>query len=139
LPYATQQNLVDRFGESEIRQISDRDGDGVADAAVIAKALADASAEIDSYIGKVYALPLATVPARVVDLAQDIALYKLFPSNPPDDVRTRYEDARRFLETVAKGLAVLPDLEGALPAPNAAGVEVSGPDRTFSRDSMKGF
>lgn len=139
MPYTTQQNLIERFGESEIVALSDRDGDDVIDAAVMAKALADADAEIDSYIGKAYALPLATVPARVVDLAQDIALYKLYASNPPEDVVRRYKDALAFLVNVSKGLAVLPGLDGAEPAPASAGVDVSGPDRIFSRDSLKGL
>lgn len=139
MTYATQANLTDRFGEAEIKRIADRDGDDTIDAGVIAKALADADAEIDSYIGKVYALPLVTVPARVVDLAQDIALYKLYASNPPEDVVRRYKDALAFLLNVSKGLAVLPGVDGAQPAPTSAGVEASGPERTFSRDSLKSF
>ena len=139
MSYATQQNLVDRFGESEILKISDRDGDGAIDAGVVAKALADADAEIDSYIGKRYALPLASVPARVVALAEDLALYKLYPSNPSDDVVNYRNDAIAFLRDVARGTAVLPGLDGADPAPVSAGVEVAGPERVFSRDTLKGF
>jgi phage gp36-like protein len=137
VPYATQQNLVDRFGEAEIKQIADRDGDGAIDAGVVAKALADAEAEIDSYIGNVYQLPLASVPARVVDLAQDLALYKLYASNPPEDVVRRYRDAIRFLEAVSAGKAVLPGLDGAPPPSAGAGVAVSAPERVFTRDTLK--
>lgn len=139
MPYATQQNIVDRFGEAEILRVADRDQDGAIDAGVMAKALADADAEIDSYIGKIYALPLATVPARVVDLAQDIALYKLYASNPPEDVVRRYKDALAFLVNVSKGLAVLPGLDGASPAPSGTGVGLSAPDRVFTRDTLKDY
>lgn len=139
MAYATQQNLVDRFGESEIVRISDRDGNGSVDAAIVAKSLADADAEIDGYLGKVYALPLAEVPARVTDLAQDIALYKLYPSNPPEDVQRRYKDAVAFLRDVAKGVAVLPIATGDVPAPASDGVQTTMPGRVFSRETLKGF
>lgn len=141
MSYATQQHLIDRFGLAELLKIANRDADeaDALDPTVMAAALADADAEIDSYIGKAYALPLTTVPARIVDLAKDIALYKLYPSNPPEDVRNRYKDAIAFLVSVAKGLAVLPIESGAAPAAASAGVRLVAPDRAFSRDSMKGF
>ena len=139
MSYATQQNLVDRFGEEELLRIADRDQDGSIDAAVVAKALADADAEIDSYIGKVYVLPLAEVPARVKDLAADIGLYKLYPSNPPEDVVRRYKDAVAFLVNVAKGLAVLPIASGAPAPPAGGGVGISAPDRVFTSGTLEDF
>lgn len=138
MTYATQQNMIDRFGDAEIKRIADRDGDGAIDAAVMTRALADADAEIDSYIGTVFALPLSSVPARVVDLAEVVALYKLYASNPPEDVRARYKDAVAFLERVAKGQATLPGLDGLAP-PTAGGVKVSAPDPIFTRDTLEEF
>jgi phage gp36-like protein len=136
--YATQQDLIDRFGEAQLLAIADRDADSALDADVIAKALDDAGETIDSYIATRYELPLAEVPGRLVKVAADIAFYVLHPAAAPDDVRQRYDDAIAFLKDVAKGNALL-DVGGAEPEPAAAGVDFEGPERTFTRDSLKGF
>ena len=61
--YATRQDMISRFGEEEIRLLTDRDGSaGAIVDAVLDQVLADASAEIDGYIGGRYRLPLVTVP-----------------------------------------------------------------------------
>jgi phage gp36-like protein len=138
MPYATQQDLVDRFTEAQLLAIADRDADSALDADVVTKALDDASEEIDSYISTRYALPLATVPGRLVAVASDIAFYKLHPAAAPEDVRQRYDDAIAFLKNVSKGVALL-DVGGAEPPVAAAGVDFEGPERVFTRDSMKGF
>jgi phage gp36-like protein len=139
MTYATQQDLIDRFGEAQLKQVADRDGDDGLDPDVVAKALADADAEIDGYIGVRYELPLASTPARLVTIACDIAFYRLHPAGVPEDVRQRYYDARSFLLDVAKGLALL-DVAGDEPDDAGDGVvQHTGPARAFSRDSLKGF
>ena len=50
--YADMGDMVARFGELEVLQIADRNADGEIDAEVVAVALADASAEIDAYLGR---------------------------------------------------------------------------------------
>ena len=139
MPYATQQDLEDRFGSDELKRVADRNADGVIDAAVVAKAIADADALIDSYLREVYALPLASVPGRLVRLATDLALFFCYPSNPPEDVQRRRDDAEAYLLKIAKGLVSL-DIAGVEPAPAGGGqVAVQAPERVFSRDGLKGF
>jgi phage gp36-like protein len=140
MPYATQVDLVSRFGETEIIQLSDRTGTaGAIDSAVVADKLADADAEIDGYLQGRYTLPLSPVPTVLVRVAADIARYHLYDDRATEQVTKRYTDAINFLELVAKGdvqLGVTPD---GTPAETGAGPESVNPGRVFTTDSLKDF
>ncbi|MFC3716807.1 gp436 family protein [Luteimonas soli] len=140
MPYATQQDLVDRFGETEVIQLSDRANTGAIDVDVVAAKLGDAEAEINSYLVGRYTLPLNPVPAALQRVACDIARYHLFDDRPTEYVAQRYKDAIRFLELVAKGSVQLgTDPEGNAP-PSAAGApEYSAREPVFNRDKLKDF
>lgn len=105
MPYAGVIDLLERFGESEVIQLTDRaaplTGDVVED--VAEKALADASAEIDSYIGVVYTLPLPSVPDVLLRVCCDIVRYRLYDDKATDEVSRRYKEAVRWLEQIAQG------------------------------------
>lgn len=103
--YATLQNLVDRFGNDALLIAADRDGDGMVDADVVDQALADADAEIDTYVGQQYKLPLTTVPRILTKLAVDIAFDTLSPEadTATEHRRTRREKAIQLLKSIAKG------------------------------------
>lgn len=144
MAYATQQDLVDRFGDTELVQLSDRldPQTGTINATIVAKALADAGELIDGYLANRYRVPVAApVPAILLQLAADIARYKLHVNEPPDLVRKNYEDALKRLKEIGEGSFVLQAAGAEAPEsqPPAGGVEFSGPDRIFSNDSMRGF
>jgi phage gp36-like protein len=139
MSYATLQNLQDKFGPDEILQLADRDADGMIDAGVVEKALADADALVDAYVGKRHDLPLEETPPRVADVAAEIAYFKLFRGDPPEYARKLYEDAMRFLRDVASGAAVIEIAGGIEPARDGQVVLADGPARTFDRKSLKGF
>lgn len=105
MPYATQQDLVDRFGEEELIQLTDRTNlpQSAIDATVVARALADADAKIDSHVGARYSLPLATPQPALVPVACAIARYGLYGNRVTEQVRTAFRDAERYLESVANG------------------------------------
>lgn len=138
MTYATQQNLTDRFGETELLQLADRDDDGAVDAAIVAAALGEADALIDSYVGRRYDLPLASVPPVLTNLACAIARHLLHKDFPTEAVRKAYEDALRVLREISTGTAVL-DVGGSEPAGNEVVVLTDGPDKVFGRDALKGF
>lgn len=142
MPYATAQDLIDRFGEPELIQLTDDAGTGEVDQARAEQALADASATIDSYLRPRYRLPLASVPVRLVNLASDIARFLLQHGGdriPTEQAGKAHDRAIAFLKDVSKGLADLGlDATGS-PAPESQGARLAGPPRAFSRDSMKGF
>ena len=139
MTYATQQALVDRFGELEILQLTARDTVGSIDAEVVASALADADELIDSYIAARAALPLATVPERLVRVAGDIARYFLHADAPTEQVRTAYKDSLTWLRDVAAGKATLGDDGVTAAGPASATIEFVGDDRLMSRTGLKDF
>ena len=91
MPYATLQDMIDRFGERELGQIAQGVALEVIDADRVERALADASAEIDGYVGTRYPLPLAPVPALLTRAACDVARNRLYADAAPPAVRRRYE------------------------------------------------
>ena len=149
MAYATPAQLATRYGHDRLVEITDRDANGVADdpmiAQALADALADAEAEIDGYLAARYRLPLPTVPPLLARIACDIAVYRLLSlrrMGDIEDARVRYEDARRLLEALAKGLVALglpADLpQDQRPAPSLAAAR-SGADPLFDRSGTGGY
>lgn len=138
MAYATLDDLVDRFGSEELAQRSDRAAGAVIDADVVARALTDAEAEANSYLATRYHLPLASTPPVLVRIVCDIARYRLCDV-PPDEVRTRYEDAVRDLKRAGDGTLVI---DGATPLEKSSagiGVASRAPARVFGGDALKGY
>lgn len=134
--YAEVQDLIDRYGEDEILQLTDRDDSGQVDDTVAQTALDDAEAEVDGYLGGRYELPLESPPRILSRITTDIARYHLHDGVPPDHVNKRYEDAVKFLQKIAEGKVSL----GASTAPPSAGApEVSKGTRMFDDDSLRWF
>ncbi len=136
--YTSDAELRARFGSAEIDLVAERDAAGV-DAA-IARAIADASAEIDAYISARHALPLPTVPPVLARIACDMARYRLWHEQASEEVRVRYEDARRFLERIASGAVRLGVPEAQQPAaPAGLSAARSGAAGLFDRASTLGY
>ncbi len=132
--YAAKADMIERFGEREILQLTDKHepGTGAIDEAVLDRALEDADGAIDAALQARYTLPLATVPKILKRYACDLARYHLYGDGASDGVRKRYEDALKFLREVSAGTLNL----GA----DSAGAEVeatdSGPQFGDSRRVM---
>lgn len=109
MAYATRAEFIEQYGQDAVLVVADRDGDEVIDDQVVDKALARASAEIDSYVSAKHRLPLPVVPERFAGLAGDIAMYLLSSEGGAltEDKRKRYEDAISYLRRVASGDAGL--------------------------------
>jgi phage gp36-like protein len=142
VPYANQANLIDRYGQRELVQVTDKavPPTGGIVAAVVDRALADADAEIDARLGLRYAVPLtAPVPPLVIDIACRIARYKLHEDRPSDKIRRDYEDAVKLLVDVAAGKAMIPGLAAPLPGSSGEGQNVGAyavraPEAVFTAD-----
>jgi phage gp36-like protein len=142
MAYAASQDLVDRFGELEIIQLTDRETipPAAINADVAARALADADALIDGYLLKAYALPLQSTPPALVKIACDIARFNLWGdrADPKGAIRAAYDDALRWLGNVSKGVIKL-EVDGAqAPAATTGDARFSGSEPVFSRDSLRG-
>ncbi|WP_028574353.1 gp436 family protein [Desulfonatronovibrio hydrogenovorans] len=137
MPYCTVQDLIKRFGESEMIELTDREHSGEVDHDVAQRALDDAAAEVDGYLGSRYSLPLSEPPAVLSRVTADIARFRLHDTLATEEVRKRYEDARQFLEHVARGkisLGVTPPPETSTGSPRVRkGV------RVFGSEDMEGF
>jgi phage gp36-like protein len=124
--YALKQDLVDRFGEKELRELTDRVNrpPTTIDDAVVTRALGDAAALIDGYLAKKYALPLVETPPALTKVAADIARYFLHGKAADKDspVTAAYNQAIGWLRDVSKGLVELGD--GAIVPPAAGGGSV---------------
>jgi len=143
MAYATQSDIVELYGPNAL-YVADRNGDGVADAEAVTRALSSATDEIDSYLAVRYRLPLPAVPGILRQYAVDIALYRLALARDvlSEEHRVRYDDTIAALKRIAKGEAALvlpsdPEAEddGQGPRPIVTG----GPERIFSREKMRGL
>lgn len=135
MAYAVIQDIVDRYGNDDLL-VAAANEDDTLDTAAVNRALDDASAEIDAYIGQRYHLPLPSPSKILLALCVDMALYKLSTGTElTDEQRRRYEDAIKLLEKIGSGVVTL-----GLPTGDAAAspqlAELIGPERQFSRKKM---
>lgn len=123
------------------------------DSAYITQCIAEADSIIDSYIGIVYTLPLATNPPIIASLSKDIAICLLFmDQNPNIEVEAgvtaedRYKRLLGMLDAISKRKELLigsdglePDLNGnSLPSffPNDTSSDPTIYNNTASKFSM---
>lgn len=120
MPYCTQADLIERFGEAELLAIARDESGTTIDTAVVERACDDASGEIDGYVSAAgYPVPLSPVPRIVIANACDIARYRLYDDHASDQVQKRYDDAVKFLRSVSRGEVKLGISTG--PASSSAG------------------
>ena len=137
-------DLAASFGADRIVELADKDGDGVADAALVADAIERAESTVESYVARRYDLTAvrAATPAVVVELATDLGLYELAKGRdaglvgPGTEYEAIYNRAIARLKEIASGTTVL-DVTTAIAEPTV--VEIDANDRLFTRSTMKGF
>jgi len=141
MAYATLDDMVSRFGETELIAITDREQTGVADPVVAGNALDDASAEIDSYLAGRYTLPFVAAPRVIGRLCCDIARYNLCVAGPrmTEEVRDRYRDTVRFLELAAAGKVTLGELPSGAPVQPAATIVFRSGSHIWGNDDHGAF
>lgn len=132
MTYATRADLEDRYGTDELQQ-----RESMLPAGAVAGALADADAEIDSYLATRYTLPLASVPSLLKRLACSIARYSLLGDAASDRARTDYEDARRMLVGLSNGSVTLGLATPVVGDPAGGGIAYDAEDAVF--DGAAGF
>lgn len=134
MAYCTQSDIEKQLPQEELVQLTDDDGDGLPDTGVVDEAIAEADAEIDSYLAARYSLPLASVPVLLKKLSVDIAIWNLYSRRAVDEPvrKERYQAAVKLLQAIAEGRASL----GVDPEPGCGGQEIlksrSSSDRTFT-------
>lgn len=140
LHYAGQTDMVTRFGDVELVQLTNRVRTATAiDSVVLERALEDADAEINASLQPRYSLPLASTPRLLVNIACDIARYRLYEDRATDHVRRRYDDAVSMLNRIRKGEIQLGLNALQETTPSVGGAAHKATRRTFSRDSLRDY
>ena len=164
MDYATVQDLIARFGERELIQLTDHDEQAEVKTAKVDTVLGDAHAYVDGYVGKVYRLPLAGCPkpapvpgnANAVQLVApplltrmvcDVARYYLYDDLAPEhEVYIRFKAVTKELEAIAKGDMVVSCPWGGVPGatltgedPGAGEVLFRFSPRQVTDDTLRGF
>lgn len=101
--YCTLNDLIERFGETELIQLTDEQNTGALNTASVNQAIADASNEIDSYLIGRYQLPLVEVPEFVKGYACDMARYRLWDDGALEQVSIRYRTAIKYWRDISTG------------------------------------
>ncbi|MBG0809854.1 DUF1320 domain-containing protein [Methylosinus sp. H3A] len=146
MSYATESDLVRKWGAEQVDLAAYDGATQARDPLRIEAALDSASAVMNGYFAKRYALPIDAAPDGMTllrNLCCDLAMGEL--SNTPgarnDIVKDAVEAARKFLSDVARGLADIPQNPppgapaAAVPSPNEAIVAAN--DREFSRNRLR--
>lgn len=142
MAYATATDMVERFPEQRLAELTDDNAVAV-NLGRLDQALADASAEIDTYLGRRYVLPLTRQAPVLIPIACDIAYWRLMSFQPQattEDPARRHKAAVALLTAIGAGDAEL-YADGPVSAggPSASAAIVSGPRRIFDRDSLRGY
>jgi len=135
MAYCTQQHLTDRYGETEILQLTDREHTGAINTVRLAEAIDDAAATIDSYLGGRYALPINPVPLILERLASKLTWLILLDNNNQlsDSHQRQLESLKKTLREIGAGVISLGvDASGGAPESNNTATIVSG-GNVFSR------
>jgi phage gp36-like protein len=144
MSYAAPQDMMNRYPNRDLVQLTNDDPTATTvNTTVLQQALDDASAEIDGYLGGRFTLPLTDPPEVLNRVASDIAMYRLQALRPLHDIsdaRQRYEDAIAMLSKVAAGELTLGiAADGNETAISPVAEIIQGPERVFSRGTLKGF
>jgi phage gp36-like protein len=145
--YASNADVEERLGTATCVELTDDTGSGIIDEDKVTEAVVAAEAEIDSYLGRRYFIPLdGAQEPELADLLKrltvDLAEYRLRARRLPiaDDVGRMRDGVLQWLQRAANGEVVLPmthEIAGN-PALGAAGA-VTGPPRVLSRGLMDDF
>ncbi len=127
--YATRIDLEERYGAGELEQ-----RESVLSPDAVEQALADADAEIDSYLAGRYAVPIAPTPILLTRLACAIGRYHLLGDAATEVARKAYEDARAFLREIQAGRASFAGV-ATLSGSGGGTVQMSTSERIFSREA----
>lgn len=107
--YCALADILGRIPEIRLIELTDSTSpnpQGSVQGAVVDLAIQDADAEIDSYLGQRFALPLAVVPKVINKISIDLSMYALYLGRldkMPDGIESRRKTAIALLQMIADG------------------------------------
>ncbi len=139
MTYATRQDLVERFGQQELLELTDKTNQGSIDDTAVTRALTDADAQINGAIAGRYDLPLPSTPVVLKRIACDIARYYLYDDKATEQVTKRYNDAVTQVNAIGAGtLSMGLDASGVEDQP-AGSAAVTANDRVFGASNLSDY
>ena len=137
MAYCSEDDLLKMIPQADLADLTVESGE-VPDSLIITDAISKAGAEIDSYLGVKYVVPLATPPDRVKALAVDLAIYHLYSrrSIVPPVWQQRHDAAVAFLKQVVAGQMVIVGPQGELPTMAKEVTDATSAIRAFTRDTQ---
>lgn len=109
--YSTDQDLFSAVGEETVRLLTDDDGSGTVDTAVLGDLRSDAHEIVKAYLRDRYELPLSSTPPLLVQLETALTaerLYRRRPSNDtPGSVEKAADEAMDVLRALSEGRMTL--------------------------------
>ncbi|MBK0062388.1 MULTISPECIES: gp436 family protein [unclassified Acinetobacter] len=119
MSYVTAEAMINKFGETEIIELTSSNGFSLEiNYDKLQLAIDAANSEIDGYLASRYQLPLSQVPPFLVSIGCDMAHFHASVGDTQETsrTRTRYEIAIKNLINISKGLVAL----GGKPAGESA-------------------
>ena len=134
MAYSTAADLLFQISDTEIKELALDDSavDDETQAARTGRAIDDADAEIDGYLGQRFTVPLATVPNLIRKISVDLAIWNLYQrrdKTAPDRRKAAYENALGLLGKIASGQLSIGVSE---PAGNGPAASTSVDDLQFT-------
>jgi phage gp36-like protein len=145
--YISNADIEQRIGHLAYVQLTDDAGTGSANEDIVTEARLGAEGQMDSYLGRRYAVPVVLsdypeLAGVLKSAALDLAEYRLHArrSTAPAEVKAKHEAALGWLRRIAAGEAVLPTAgEAALNAAAGFAGLAAGAERVLTRESMEGL
>ncbi len=109
--------------------------------AIVDNEIENATAFINGYAKKGYAIPLTPVPLLIKKFCVDVAIYNLYGRrdlDPPAERTRRYKEVTRFLEMLNDGLVTI-GAETPAVANSPGQVDVISATPIFKREDMEEF
>lgn len=144
MAYVTNNDIEERLGTAAYIQLTDDTGTGSADIDKVDEARLGAEGEVNSYLGRRYAVPIdLAAHAEVADVLKsfvlDLVEYRLHSRRPPvpSAVSSKRNQAIAWLDRVAGAEVVLPSVEPLAENPaKGLAAETSSNERIFTRDEL---
>ena len=142
--YATQTDITNLYGEELLYVLADRDRDQVLDTAAINAAIEFGAAQVRTYLSKRYSDAQLAASQDVKRLVVEIAVFRLALQADAltVEIRTRYEEALRQMELMARGtigIGVPEEMPQAASDLRDGDILVFANERAFTRDKMRGL
>ncbi len=115
-------DLVERFDEDEIAQLTDEETREVIDPVKVQRAISDAEGKVESWLnaigvvkrsltGELLYIKSATVPEALIANTCDVARWYLHKDQITNPVQKRYDEAKDWFKSVMKNPAMLTGID----------------------------